>query len=192
VYAYKGKWDRYLEVKEVVPQSCTLDRIDTMHQNISADFVASHMYPTIVKCTFYEPKTIISAIEKKIGYTISYGKAYQANKKVFEHRWGTYEASYYNFPNLLHTIVLMNSGSYYDIKDYPCEEKPGKLMLQQSFLASGSCIEAFILCRPVICIDETFLIGKYKGTILTVVAADGNNQLLLLAIAFVEGENGDS
>jgi hypothetical protein len=33
---------------------------------------------------------------------------------------------------------------------------------------------------------------KYKGTILTVVAADGNNQLLPLAIAFAEGENDDS
>jgi transposase-like protein len=36
------------------------------------------------------------------------------------------------------------------------------------------------------------LIGKYKGTILTAVAADVNIQLLPLAIAFAEGENGDS
>jgi hypothetical protein len=28
VYAYKGKWDHYLEVKEVVPHSCTLDQIN--------------------------------------------------------------------------------------------------------------------------------------------------------------------
>ena len=37
-----------------------------------------------------------------------------------------------------------------------------------------------------------FLLEKCKGTILTAVAADSNNQLLPLAIAFVEGENGDS
>jgi transposase-like protein len=59
-------------------------------------------------------------------------------------------------------------------------------------LAFGVCIEAFKVCRPVICIDGTFLTDKYKGTILTVVAADSNNQLLPLAIAFVEGENSDS
>jgi hypothetical protein len=47
-------------------------------------------------------------------------------------------------------------------------------------------------CRPVICIDVTFLIGKYDGTILTAVAAYGNNQLLTLAVAFAEGENSDS
>jgi hypothetical protein len=129
---------------------------------ISADFVASHMYPTIVKCTSYESKAIIGAIEEKFGYTISYGKAYQAKKKVLEHRWGTYQASYHNLPNLLHTIVLMNPGSYYDIKDYPCEEKQGKLVLQQSFLALGSYIEAFKLCRPVLCIDGTFSKGNTK------------------------------
>jgi hypothetical protein len=172
--------------------TCTLDRIDATHRNIPADFVASHMYPTIVKCTTYEPKAIIGAIEKTFGYTICYGKAYEANKKVLEHRWGTYEASYHNFPSLLHTIVQMNPGSYYDIKDYACEEKLGNLVLQQSFMALGACIEAFKLCRSVICIDGTFLTGKYKGTILIVVAADSNNQLLPLAIAFAEGENGDS
>jgi transposase-like protein len=61
-----------------------------------------------------------------------------------------------------------------------------------SFLALGACISAFKFCRPVICIDGTFLTGKYKRTILTVVAADSNNQLLGLVIAFVEGENSDS
>jgi hypothetical protein len=56
----------------------------------------------------------------------------------------------------------------------------------------GSAIAAFRHCRPVICIDGTFLTRKYKGTILTVVAADGNNRLLPLAIAFAEEENGDN
>jgi hypothetical protein len=56
----------------------------------------------------------------------------------------------------------------------------------------GPTIAAFKHSRPVICIDGTFLTGKYKGTILTVAAADGNNQLFPLAIAFAEGENGDT
>ena len=56
----------------------------------------------------------------------------------------------------------------------------------------GACIEAFPHCRPVICIDGTFLTRRYKGTILTAVAADGNRQLLPLAIAFVEKELGDT
>ena len=95
-------------------------------------------------------------------------------------------------PALLHTICLRNPGSYYDLKTYPCAQKPGKQVLQRSFLALGACIEAFLHCRHVICIDGTFLTGRYKGIILTAVAADGNRQLLPLAIAFVEKESGDS
>jgi hypothetical protein len=81
----------------------------------------------------------------------------------------------------------MNPGSYYHIKDYPCVEKPGKLVLRWSFMALGACIQTFKFCQPVICIDDTFLTGKYKAAILTVVAADSNDQLLPLVIAFVEG-----
>ena len=45
---------------------------------------------------------------------------------------------------------------------------------------------------PVISVDGTFLTGKYKGMILTAIGVDGNNQILPLAIAFVESENFDS
>jgi hypothetical protein len=31
VYAYMGKWDGYLEVREVRGHTCTLDRIDAKH-----------------------------------------------------------------------------------------------------------------------------------------------------------------
>jgi hypothetical protein len=93
---------------------------------------------------------------------------------------------------LLNTIVTLNPGSYYDIKTYNLISRPEKQVLQRAFLALGPTIVAFKQCRPVICIDGTFLTGRYKGTILIVVAADGNNQLLPLAIAFAEGENGDN
>jgi hypothetical protein len=113
-------------------------------------------------------------------------------KKVVEMRWGTYEASYDNLPRLSNTISTLNPGSYYDIKAYDHVSRPGKQVLQRAFLALGPAIAAFKHCRPVICIDGTFLTRKYKGIILTAVAADGNNQLLSLAIVFAEGENGDS
>jgi hypothetical protein len=150
------------------------------------------MFAKIVENPAFEPKSIILAIEEKFRYHISYGKAYMAKKKVMEMRWGTYEASYNNLPRLLNTIVAPNPGSYYDIKAYDHVSRPGKQVMQRAFLALGPDIAAFKHCRPVICIDGTFLTGKYKGTILTAVAADDNNQLLPLAIAFAEGKNGDS
>ena len=51
------------------------------------------------------------------------------------------------------------------------------------------CIEAFWHCPPVMFVDGTFLTGQYKGQILTAIGVDGNNQIIPLAMAFVEGEN---
>jgi hypothetical protein len=70
VYAYMGKWDNYIHVKEVKGHTCTLDRIDARHRNILVDLVASHMYPHIVKTPEFAPK----AIKEKFGYTIGYGQ----------------------------------------------------------------------------------------------------------------------
>jgi hypothetical protein len=192
VYASKGKWKNYWEIKSVVDHTCVLEQLDASYHNLSYGFVASQMFAKIVGNFAFEPKSIILAIEEKFRYHISYGKAYMAKNKVMEMRWGTYEASYDNLPRWLNTIVALNPGSYYDIKAYDHVSRPEKQVLQRAFLALGPAIAAFKHCRPVICIDGTFLTGKYKGTILTVVAADGNNQLFPLAIAFAEGENGDS
>jgi hypothetical protein len=128
------------------------------------------MFAKIVENLAYEPKSIILAIEEKFRYQISYGKAYMAKKKVMEMRWGTYEASYDNLPQLLNTISMLNPDSYYDIKNYNLVSSPGKQVLQRAFLALDPAIAAFKQCRPVICIDDAFLTGKHKGTILTAVA----------------------
>jgi hypothetical protein len=41
----------------------------------------------------------------------------------------------------------------------------------------------------VLCVDETFLTGQYKGQILTTIGQDGNNPIVPLAFSFVESEN---
>ncbi|WVZ79678.1 hypothetical protein U9M48_027231 [Paspalum notatum var. saurae] len=133
----------------------------------------------------YEPKSIINSIDDDFQYKISYSKAYRAKQKALEMRWGTYEASYHNLPR-------RNPGSYFEIKHYNLPEDPTKRVLQRAFFVLAACINAFQYCRPVLCIDGTFLTGRYKGTMLTAIATDGNNQVLPLAFAFVESENGDN
>jgi hypothetical protein len=192
VYAYKGKWKNYWEIKSVVHHTCVLEQLDASHRNLSSGFAASQMFAKIVENPAFEPKSIILAFEEKFRCHISYGKAYMAKKKVMEMMWGTCEASYDNLLRLLNTIAALNPGSYYDIKAHDHVSRLGKQVLQRAFLALGPAIAAFKHCRLVICIDGTFLTRKYKGTILTAMAADGNNQLLTLAIAFAEEENGDS
>jgi hypothetical protein len=44
----------------------------------------------------------------------------------------------------------------------------------------------------VICADSTSLTDKYNGQILTAIGKNGNNQIVTLAFAFVEGESFES
>jgi hypothetical protein len=163
VYASKGKWKIYWKIKFIVDHTCVFEQLDASHCNLSSGFVASQMFAKIVENSAFEPKSIILAIEEKFRYHISYGKAYMAKKKVMEMRWRTYEASYDNLPRLLNIIVTLNLGSYYDIKAYNHVSRPGKQVLQRAFLALGPAIAAFKHCRPVICIDCTFLIGNTRA-----------------------------
>jgi len=130
---------------------------------------------------------IINTIERTYQYTISYVKAWRAKQKVFEMRYGTYESSYDNLPRLLARITDRNPGSTFDLLHYPSDFGPH--ILKRVFFCIGACIRAFQYCVPILCIDGTFLTGKYRGTILTAIGVDGNNHLLPIVFAFVENEN---
>ena len=53
-------------------------------------------------------------------------------------------------------------------------------------------IEAFKHCRPVLCVDETFLTGMYKRQLLTCIGVNANDKVVPIAFAFVESENAES
>ena len=94
---------------------------------------------------------------------------------------------------MLQVLQDRNPGTYIAVKDKPSKRPPlGFLVLQRVFLVFSPCIDAFRHMLHVISVDEIFLTGKYKGMILTAICFDGNNQILPLAIAFVESENFDN
>ena len=139
----------------------------------------------------YEPALIIRDIEQNFQYVISYAKAWRAKQKVFEMWFGTYEASYDNLPRMLEAIVHRNPESVFDTYNVP-SLSGGPSILLRAFFCIGACVRTFIYSIPVLCIDGTFLIGKYKGTILTAIGIDCNKQIVPIAFAFVENENTES
>ncbi|XP_062113929.1 uncharacterized protein LOC133824929 [Humulus lupulus] len=50
----------------------------------------------------------------------------------------------------------------------------------------------FRTCRPVLCVEDTFLKTKYGGQMLCAVALDANNHLYPVAFGIVDSENHDS
>nr|CAI44652.1 OSJNBa0096F01.20 [Oryza sativa Japonica Group] len=192
VHAYKGKWNDYWKVSIVTEHKCYLQGVKKYHRNITSAFVASEMYSSVVGNIGFEPKSIIRHIENKFKYTISYAKAWRTKQKIIEMRYGTFEASYDNLPRLLATIAQRNNNMYYDLHTFTSVDDRTKSVLQRAFFSLGACINAFVHCRPVLCIDGTFMTGKYRGQILTAIGCDGNNQVLPMAFAFVESENTES
>jgi len=191
VHAYKGTFKSYWKVSFVQEHTCVLEGVQNVHRNITTDFIANEIYGMVMDKMHLEPKMIIRHIQRKFHFNISYAKAWRANHRVFERRFGTYEASYDNLPHLLETIVQRNAGSAYSFQQIP-NHTGGPIILQRAFFCLGPCVRAFQFCLPLLCIDDTFLTGKYRGTILTAIGVDGNNQLLPVAFAFVENENTDS
>jgi hypothetical protein len=53
-------------------------------------------------------------------------------------------------------------------------------------------VVGFAHCRHIISVDDTFLTGKYKSTLMVVVAMTAKNHLLPLAFAQIDGENNES
>ncbi|XP_072064187.1 uncharacterized protein [Arachis hypogaea] len=53
-------------------------------------------------------------------------------------------------------------------------------------------IRAFRHCKPLVQVDGTHLYEKYKGTLLVAVAQDGNQNIVPVAFALVEGETTDA
>ncbi|WVZ50495.1 hypothetical protein U9M48_001741, partial [Paspalum notatum var. saurae] len=186
VHAYKKNYENPLE-KHI----CYSREAPKYNRNLTAAFVANEMYGRILDNPHFEPKQIIREIELEHKYTINYAKAWRAKQKVFEMRFGTYENFYDNLPRMLATITQRNPGTYYDVMHFPNIEG-GPSILQRVFFCLGPCVRAFQYCLPLLCIDGTFLTGKYKGTILIAIGVDGNNQVLPVAFAFVENENTDS
>ncbi|RYR13238.1 hypothetical protein Ahy_B04g070342 isoform B [Arachis hypogaea] len=76
---------------------------------------------------------------------------------------------------------------------YQGDELVGDIrVLHRVFWSYYPCIRAFRHCKPIVQVDGTHLYGKYKGCLLVAVSQDGNNNIVPIAFAIVEGETSDA
>lgn len=102
----------------------------------------------------------------------------------------TYEETYNLVLRFLDQIAESNHGTYINkLESEDADKGPNCFVLDQVFEAFTQVVRGFKFCRHVLTMDVTFLTGRYKGTILTAVAADVNDQLLSVAFAIVKSEN---
>jgi transposase-like protein len=126
-------------------------------------------------------------------YDVSYGKAWRAREIARGMVYGDWCEAYERLPALFAAIKDRNPSMVYQIEHhkerFAMVDHVRRPVFDRAFWCFGQCVEAFKHCRPVLSVDGTFLAGKFKGTMLTAIGADGEGQLLPLAFAIVEKED---
>ena len=189
----KGIW----EIKKYNgPHTCTAAMISQDHTKLDADMIAQYIEPMIRADVSIKVKVVIAEIQSRYGYTPTYWKAWTAKQKAIERIYGGWEESYAALPKWLGAMCAFTRGSYVEFDTSPAyhgtDERPNDRIFRRMFWTFGPCIKAFRHCKPLVQVDGTHLYGKYKGTLLVAVAQDGNQNILPVAYAIVEGETADA
>ncbi|XP_016199073.2 uncharacterized protein LOC107640037 [Arachis ipaensis] len=176
--------------------TCSMGVISQDHSKLDSNTVAEAIRPLVETDPSIKVKSIIAEIQSRFNYTISYRKAWLAKQKSIAKVFGDWEESYQALPWWLLVMVQKMPGSVVQIETRPLyngnEEAQGVKILHRVFWSFNPCIRAFRHCKPLVQVDGTHLYGKYKGTLLIAVAQDGNQNIVPIAFALVEGETADA
>ncbi|XP_073153187.1 uncharacterized protein [Henckelia pumila] len=120
------------------------------------------------------------------GVQVSYFKARRGKELALNTMMGDSIENFRKFPSFFKMVEKVTVGSFMDLE--VDEEKRFKYM----FLAYGACITVYKFMRKVVCIDGTFLKGKYDGVLLVAIAQDGNHHQFPIAWGVVDKESSES
>ncbi|XP_073133697.1 protein FAR1-RELATED SEQUENCE 6-like [Henckelia pumila] len=120
------------------------------------------------------------------GVQVSYFKARGGKELALNTMMGDSVENFRKLPSFLKMIEKVNVGSFTDLE--VDEENRFKYM----FLAYGACIMGYKFMRKVVCIDGTFLKGKYDCVLLVATEQDGNHHQFLIAWGVVDKESSES
>lgn len=197
VRAHKPKGERHFIIVRYTPHTCTEAGVRNVNRLVDAKYVAQTVLHLVQDDVELKPRTIMSAVQSSTGMEVDYRTAWRARRKAIQMLFGTFEESYNWAPRLLQKISMTNPGTEWAIDQECITTQDGTMdwdnrILNRLFWSFGQCIQAFTYCAPVLCVDGTFLTGKYHRVLLTALAADANNQILPLAFAIVDAETYDS
>ncbi|XP_019460005.1 PREDICTED: uncharacterized protein LOC109359765 [Lupinus angustifolius] len=181
-------------------KEATINAIGEFHIKNSFDYVVDESRPNryVGKCTHFgagyvivnlvsaDPSILVKALVKEVvsrfGYTLTYRKAWTAKQVALAKIYGDWVNVLQYFSSS--TIVKYQTHEHISHG----MEDPSRFILDRVFWAFKPCIDGFAYCKPIIQVDETFLTGKYIGTLLIASSQDGNRRVFPVAFAIVEGE----
>ncbi|XP_072088021.1 uncharacterized protein [Arachis hypogaea] len=171
--------------------TCTMGTISQDHAKLDSDTIADAIRPLVEADPSIKVKSIIAEVQGKFNYTVSYCKAWLAKPKAVAKIFGDWEVSYQTLPVWLKAMTVKMPRSRVQIKMLPVyrksEEVQGVRVQHRIFWSFYPCIVVFKHCKPLVQVNGMHLYGKCKGALLVAVAQDGNQNIVPIAFAIVEG-----
>nr|XP_025703873.1 uncharacterized protein LOC112805753 [Arachis hypogaea] len=166
------------------------------HAKLDSDTIADAIRLLVEADPSIKVKSIIAEVQSRFNYTVSYRKAWLAKQKSVAKFFSDWEVSYQTLPVWLKVMTAKMPKSRVQIKMLSVyresEEVQGVRVLYRVFWNSYPCTVAFRHCKPLEQVDGIHLYGKYKGALLVTVSQDGNQNIVPIAFAIVEGETTDA
>ncbi|RYR46727.1 hypothetical protein Ahy_A07g032507 [Arachis hypogaea] len=176
--------------------TCTRATISQDHSKLDSNTVAEAIKPLVEVDPSIRVKSVITEVQAKFNYTISYRKAWLAKQMAVESIFGGWEASYEALPIWFEAMCHKELSAVVHFETMPAYQGddlvPNIRVLHRVFWSYYPCIRAFRHCKPIVQVDGTHLYGKYKGCLLVAVSQDGNNNIMPIAFAIVEGETSEA
>ncbi|XP_016172625.1 uncharacterized protein LOC107615014 [Arachis ipaensis] len=172
--------------------TCTRATVSQDHSKLDSNTVAEAIKPLVEVDPSIRVKLVIAEVQSNFNYTICYRKAWLAKQKAVESIFGGWETSYEALPIWFEVMIHKEPSAVVHFETMPAYQGddlvPNIRVLNRVFWSYYPCIRAFRHCKPIVQVDGTHLYGKYKGCLLVAVSQDGNNNIVPIAFAIVEGE----
>ena len=135
---------------------------------------------------------LVDAVKKDHGVVILKWTAYKAKQAAYGMLHGSMFDHYSKLGRYIEELNRSNPGCSFIIKTNPKLVKDIPVFQRMFVSFKGPMKGLLSWCRPVICIDGSFMKTFLGGCLLAAIGMDGNNQMFPIAWAIVEGENNDS
>ncbi|RYR13860.1 hypothetical protein Ahy_B04g070627 isoform B [Arachis hypogaea] len=134
--------------------TCTMGTILQDHSKLDSDTVAEAIRPLVESDPSIKVKSIITEVQSRFNYTISYRKAWLTKQKSIAKVFGGWEDSYQALAWWLSVMTQKMPGSIVQIETRPLyngtEEADGIRILHCIFWSFYPCIRAFKHCKSLV------------------------------------------
>ncbi|CAO2841539.1 unnamed protein product [Amaranthus hypochondriacus] len=169
------------------------DTVSVGHIHLTSSVINNVIRNCVAKDPSIKVTVVRQMVKDRFGIEVNYKRAWCAKQQALLSIYGTWEGSYSVLPHFLKALQHSNPGLVVDWffkedNEMGVYRRPNIRTFQRVFWAFKPCIEGFNHCKPLIAIDGTHLYGKYRHTLLTAIAQDGNKGIFPLAFGLVEKE----